>query len=167
MTVCERKGYGYFMKKRIKPYIVSVLIALAVGGLSALLTKNNMDIYNQIQKPTPAPPMLVFPIVWSILFALMGISAAIVYTGEGREKTTGALVLYALQLAVNFFWSIIFFNMRAFLFAFLWLVLLWALILLMIIAFARIKPLAAWLQIPYLLWVSFAGYLTLMVYMLN
>lgn len=155
------------MKKRIKPYIVSVLIALAVGGLSALLTKNNMDIYNQIQKPTPAPPMLVFPIVWSILFALMGISAAIVYTGEGREKTTGALVLYALQLAVNFFWSIIFFNMRAFLFAFLWLVLLWALILLMIIAFARIKPLAAWLQIPYLLWVSFAGYLTLMVYMLN
>ena len=105
------------MWKKIKPYVISVLIALAVGGLSALVTKGNMDIYDQIVKPKLAPPEFIFPIVWSILFVLMGISSAIVYIKAKQELTvqkTG-IGVYALQLVVNFFWSILFFNFQAFL----------------------------------------------------
>ncbi len=151
------------MLKKIKPYIYSVLIALAVGGLSALLTRGSMDIYNDIVRPPLSPPGFLFPIVWTILYILMGISSAIVYRKASKSpiiQKTG-LGVYALQLVVNFFWSIIFFNMRAFLFAFIWLVLLWVLILTMIVRFYRISPLAAYLQIPYLLWVTFALYLSL------
>ena len=157
------------MWKKIKPYVISVLIALAVGGLSALVTKGNMDIYDQIVKPKLAPPEFIFPIVWSILFVLMGISSAIVYIKAKQELTvqkTG-IGVYALQLVVNFFWSILFFNFQAFLLSFLWLILLWILIVIMIVRFRKISPLAAYLQIPYLAWVTFAGYLNLMIYMLN
>ncbi len=157
------------MWKRIKPYVISVAIALAVGGLSALLTRNNMDVYERINRPFLAPPMIVFPIVWSVLFILMGISSAIVYLNRYRDfdTATSALKIYAFQLVVNFFWSIIFFNLQAYLFAFIWLIVLWILILLMIIQFYKISPLASYLQIPYLLWVTFAGYLTFMIYLLN
>ncbi len=157
------------MWKKIKPYVISVAIALGVGGLSALLTKNNMSVYDEIIKPALAPPMWVFPVVWGILFILMGIGSADVYVKgkKDSDEKYSALSLYALQLAVNFFWSIIFFNMRAYLFAFIWLVLLLVLIVMMILSFRKISPRAAYLQIPYLLWVTFAGYLTLMIYILN
>lgn len=157
------------MWKKIKPYVFGIAIALGVGGLSSLLTKDNMQIYEQINKPALAPPMILFPIVWGILFVLMGISSAIVYEKRETDKEASqeALKVYALQLAVNFFWTIIFFNMQAYLFAFIWLIVLWVLIILMIIKFKKISPTAAYLQIPYLLWVTFAGYLTLMIYLLN
>lgn len=157
------------MWKKIKPYVFSIAIALGVGGLSSLLTKDNMQIYEQINKPALAPPMILFPIVWGILFVLMGISSAIVYEKRETDKEASqeALKVYALQLAVNFFWTIIFFNMQAYLFAFIWLIVLWVLIILMINKFKKISPTAAYLQIPYLLWVTFAGYLTLMIYLLN
>lgn len=157
------------MWKKIKPYVFGIAIALGVGGLSSLLTKDNMQIYEQINKPALAPPMILFPIVWGILFVLMGISSAIVYEKRETDKEASqeALKVYALQLAVNFFWTIIFFNMQAYLFAFIWLIVLWVLIVLMIIKFKKISPTAAYLQIPYLLWVTFAGYLTLMIYLLN
>lgn len=157
------------MSKRTKHYIASILIALGVGGLSALLTKGNMEVYKQIIKPPLAPPSIVFPIVWGILFVLMGISAAMVYEElpRNREKVKSALWFYGLQLIVNFFWSVIFFNMQAYLFAFVWLLLLWTLIIIMIIGFKRVRPAAGYLQIPYLLWATFAGYLTLMIYLLN
>ena len=157
------------MWKKIKPYVFGIAIALGVGGLSSLLTKDNMQIYEQINKPALAPPMILFPIVWGILFVLMGISSAIVYEKRETDKEAAqeALKVYALQLAVNFFWTIIFFNMQAYLFAFIWLIVLWVLIILMIIKFKKISPTAAYLQIPYLLWVTFAGYLTLMIYLLN
>lgn len=157
------------MWKKIKPYVISVAIALAVGGLSALLTKNNMSVYNNIERPALAPPMVVFPIVWSILFILMGISSAMVWVNREKDPDTAfaALRVYGMQLIINFFWSIIFFNMQAYLFAFIWLVLLWIFILVMIAQFRKISPLAAYLQLPYLLWVTFAGYLTLMIYLLN
>ena len=157
------------MWKKLKPYVISVLIALLVGGLSALLTSGSMDIYGTVNTPPLSPPAIVFPIVWTILFTLMGISSAIVYV-KGREEDidiSGALGVYLLQLAVNFFWSIIFFNMRAFLFAFIWIILLWILIIVMIKRFYEISPLAAYLQIPYLLWVTFAAYLNLAIYILN
>ncbi len=157
------------MWKKIKPYVISIAIALAVGGLSSLLTKNNMDVYDTINRPALAPPMWLFPIVWSILFILMGISSALVWVrrDENPEEAFVALRVYALQLIVNFFWTIIFFNMQAYLFAFVWLLLLLVLIIIMIVQFKKISSKAAYLQMPYLLWVTFAGYLTLMIYLLN
>ena len=157
------------MWKKIKPYVISVLIALAVGGLSAWLTMDSMDIYGSINQPALAPPAWLFPVVWGILFVLMGISAALIYTDKNAspKDKASALKVYALQLIVNFFWSLIFFNLRNYLFAFIWLILLWVLILIMIVKFYKIRPVAGLLQIPYLLWVTFAGYLNLMIYLLN
>lgn len=155
------------MKRKIKPYIISILIAVAVGGLSALLTRNNMGIYNTINRPALSPPMWLFPTVWGILFVLMGIGAAIVYTSPQSDERTDALKIYGFQLIVNFFWTIIFFNLRSYLFAFIWLVLLWALIIVMILRLKKISSAAAYLQIPYLLWVTFAGYLTFMIWIMN
>lgn len=157
------------MWKKIKPYVISIAIALAVGGLSALLTAGNMNIYDRIVTPPLSPPPILFPIVWTILYTLMGVGSARIYI-KGKEQNidvSSALLVYALQLAVNFFWSIIFFNMQAFLFAFIWIILLWLLIIVMIKRFYEIDPLSAWLQIPYLLWVTFAAYLTFAIYILN
>ncbi len=157
------------MWEKIKPYVISILIALGVGGLSALFTSGNMNIYDRIVEPPLSPPGVLFPIVWTVLYTLLGISSALVYV-KGKEEDidiSGALGIYLLQLAVNFFWSIIFFNMRAFLFAFIWIILLWILIIVMIKRFYEISPLAAYLQIPYLLWVTFAAYLNLAIYILN
>ncbi len=157
------------MKENAKNYIVSIVIALAVGGLSALLTMGNMDLYSEITRPPLSPPSILFPIVWTVLYTLMGISAAMIY-GERNTKpaeVNRALIVYGLNLFLNFFWSIIFFNMRAFLFSFIWLVALWIVILIMIIKFYRINPIAGILQIPYLLWVTFAGYLNFAIFLLN
>ena len=157
------------MWKKIKPYVVSILIALGVGGLSAFLTRGNMNIYQNIVTPPLAPPGILFPIVWTVLFTLMGISSARIYLKgkEGNSHVSEALKVYALQLIVNFFWSIIFFNMQAYLFAFIWLILLWVLIIVMIRKFYQIDPLAAWLQVPYFLWVTFAAYLNFAIFILN
>jgi tryptophan-rich sensory protein len=157
------------MWRKIRPYIISTAITLGVGALSALLTRGSMEAYRNINKPPLNPPLIVFPIVWTVLFILMGISSAIVYTkrNENQEDAYSALRIYGLQLAVNFFWSIIFFNMQAYLFSFIWLLLLWGLIITMITQFRKIDFSAAYIQIPYLLWVTFAGYLNLMIYILN
>ncbi len=156
------------MKKNIKAYAIGIIIPVAVGLAAAFLTRNNMDIYQNIQKPPLAPPAILFPIVWTILYILMGISSVRIYNSaaDSTEKTR-ALFIYGLQLAVNFFWSIWFFNLQAYLLSFVWLVILWLLLLAMIVRFYRIDPPAAWLQLPYLLWVTFAGYLSFMIYWLN
>ena len=157
-----------FMKSKTKTYVWSILVTLAVGGLSALLTRGGMDFYSEIQKPPLAPPSIVFPIVWTILFVLMGISAAIIYNSEAPEtQKSSALLTYAVSLAFNFFWSIIFFNFRWFLFAFFWLLALLFLIARTIVKYYKISPIAAYLQIPYLLWVAFAGYLNFAIWYLN
>lgn len=157
------------MWKKIKPYAASVIIALAVGGVSAIITRDNMMLYGDIVKPPLAPPAALFPIVWTILYILMGIGSAIVYgeRGAAPEAVSSALKIYGTQLAINFLWSVIFFNMREFLFAFIWLGLLLVLIVLMIARFKTVNKTAAYLQIPYLLWVIFAGYLSLMIYLMN
>ena len=157
------------MKDNIKNYAVSILIALAVGGFSALLTSGNMNLYSEITKPALAPPSILFPIVWTVLYALMGISAAVIYNEKesNPDKVKSALTVYGINLFLNFFWSILFFNMRAFLFSFIWLVALWGVILVMIVSFYKIKPIAGILQIPYLIWVTFAGYLNLSIFLLN
>ena len=157
------------MWNKIKPYVIFIGISLGIGGLSAVLTKNNMNIYQTIKMPPLSPPPAVFPIVWGILYILMGIGAAIVFKHKNEKNTFvyRAVFIFGLQLAVNFFWSIIFFNMQAYLFAFIWLILLWILIIWMIVNFRKVSALAAYLQLPYLAWVTFAGYLTFMVYLLN
>ena len=148
------------MLKKYKPYIVQILIALLVGGLSGLISKGSFGVYNEVIKPPLAPPPFIFPIVWSILYILMGISAGLVYKTEGRIP-----FIYWLQLFVNFLWPIIFFNMEAYLFAFIWIVLLLVLIVLMIIELYRINKLSAYLQIPYLIWTIFASYLTFFIWL--
>lgn len=152
-------------KIKWKELITSLLIALGTGGLSALIT-GNFEIYNTLERPPLAPPAAVFPVVWTILFALMGISAYMIYISDSPDKKT-ALIVYGVQLFFNFLWPVIFFRAQLFLPAFIWLVILWLLVALMIILFKRIKPIAGLLQIPYLIWLTFAGYLNLMVYLLN
>ncbi len=156
------------MIKKILSYAIGIAIPVAVGLLSAFLTKDSMDIYKSIIKPPLAPPGILFPIVWSILYVLMGISSVLVYNADAskREKRQ-AFLLYALQLIANFFWSILFFNKRLFLASFVLLLVLWLLIIAMISRFYKISKAAAWLQVPYLLWVTFAGYLNLVIYLLN
>lgn len=157
------------MKKEIKVYIIGILIPLAVGGLSAFLTRNSMDIYKTIEKPPLAPPGIVFPIVWTLLYTLMGISSAMIYNDKfaSESQKKSALLVYVLQLAVNFIWSILFFNLNAYLLCFFVIIILWLLILSMILKFKEINKTAAYLQIPYLLWVTFAGYLNLMIYLID
>ena len=152
-----------------KTYIVSILIALGVGGLSALLTIGNMNLYEETVTPVLSPPSILFPIVWTVLYTLMGISAAMIFNTSKAPATkrAEALYTYLISLAVNFFWSIIFFNLRMYFLAFIWLVLLWVLILKTILEYRQINKSAAYLQIPYLIWVTFAGYLTFAIFMLN
>ena len=157
------------MFKKYKSYIISVAIALGVGGLSALLTKGSMDIYKTLNQPPLSPPSFLFPIVWSILFVLMGIGAAGVYEkAKGkRELLKKPLSIYAINLLVNLLWSIIFFNLRAFLFAFVWLIFLIAIIFAMIVEFKKVCVWCGNLQIPYLIWCIFALYLNIGIYILN
>ena len=151
-----------------KPYAIWILITEAVGALSGWLTREGNQIFQQTaQQPPLSPPPLVFPIVWGILYALMGFSAARIYLSSPSIARSRGLNLYIAQLVVNFFWSLIFFNAQAFGFAFVWLLLLWALVLAMILTFRTIDPLAAWLQVPYLIWLTFAAYLNLGVWYLN
>lgn len=155
--------------KTAKIYALSIIIPLAVGGLAAFLTRGNMMIYDDIAKPPLAPPAILFPIVWTLLYILMGISCARIYLRKDvmEKEVLSALTVYAVQLGFNFFWSLIFFNLRAFLFAFWWLLALWMLIIIMLLKFRRIDGVAAAINIPYILWVTFAGYLNLAIYIIN
>ena len=151
-----------------KTYAFWIVLAEAVGALSGWLTRKGVKVYNAtVKQPPLSPPSMVFPIVWGILFALMGIGAARIYLAPASDARSRSLLLFLVQLVFNFFWSIIFFNLQAFGFAFLWLIVLWVLILLMILSFRKVDKPAAWLQIPYLLWVTFAAYLNFGVWMLN
>ena len=145
--------------------IISILTPIAVGALSALFS-GNMQIYSSISKPALSPPGFLFPIVWTILYILMGISSYIIYESNDPKKES-ALKTYALQLFFNFYWSIIFFRFGLYFTAFVWLLVLIFLIIKMIYQFYRIKRTAAYLQVPYLLWCLFATYLNFMIFRLN
>ena len=155
-------------KKNWKVYAFWVLFCEVVGAASGFLSMSGMEIYTATAaKPPLTPPPWVFPVVWTILFALMGISAArISLTAESKEQTR-ALNLFFVQLVFNFFWPLFFFNLQAYGFALLWLVLLWVAVLLVIVQFYRIDTTAAWLLIPYLIWLTFAAYLNAGVVLLN
>ena len=145
-----------------------VLLTEAVGALSGWLTRAGTEHFKTaVVKPPLSPPAIAFPIVWAILFALMGISAALVYLAPDSRPRTLGLQLYWVQLGFNFLWSILFFNLRNYPLSFGWLAVLWGLIVWMALTFYEVRPLYAWLQVPYLLWVLFAGYLNWGVYQLN
>ena len=147
---------------------ISVAVPLAVGGISALLTKDSMILFEAVKKPPLSPPMWLFPVVWSILYIMMGLAAYLVWMSDKpKRKKELAFVYYAIQLAFNFGWSIIFFNIAEYLAAFIWLCLLWFFILLTTIQFFSIDKSSGSLMIPYLLSDSFSGYLNYGVYILN
>ena len=147
--------------------VICIGLPLAVGGLSALLTRNSMKDFAILNQPPLAPPGWLFPIVWTILFVLMGIASYLVLQAENPYGKSLALGFYLAQLFFNFCWSIIFFNLKAYLAALLWLVVLWFLILITAFLFYQKSKAAGLLLTPYLLWVFFAGYLNLGIYLLN
>ena len=155
------------MKIQWKKLAICVAIPLAVGALSALLTRSAMRDFAALDQPPLSPPGWLFPVVWSILYALMGIASYLVVVTESSERSRNALTLYGVQLAFNFVWSILFFNMGAYLLALVWLAILWVLILCTLLAFRRIHLWAGRLIVPYLLWVSFAAYLNAGIWYLN
>ena len=156
------------MIKNPKLLILCIAVPLLVGGLAAFLTGNSMADFAALEKPPIAPPGFLFPIVWTVLYVLMGVASYLVLTsGADQGDIDHAITAYGLQLVLNFFWSIIFFRLEWYLAAFLWLVLLWLAILYTLLQFRKISRHAAWLLIPYLLWVTFAGYLNLSIYLLN
>lgn len=153
------------MKIEWKKLILCLAIPLAAGGIAALLTKNSMDIFTSINKPALSPPGWLFPIVWTFLYVLMGIASYLVL--QSGKDTASAIRAYGIQLAFQFFWPILFFNLEMYLLAFFWLIVLWLYILLTTILFYQISRPAGYLMLPYLLWVAFAGYLNLSIALLN
>lgn len=154
------------MKINIKSLLLNLALPLGVGFISAIITSNSMEQYEALVKPPLAPPPSVFPIVWTILFILMGISSYIIWESTVYPKKK-AFSWYLIQLVLNAFWTIIFFNLEMRLFAFFWLLALLFAIGKMIYNFAGVNKVAAYLQIPYFIWVVFAGYLNLSIYLLN
>ena len=163
------------MKKHWKTLIVCILIPLAVGTIAGLLTMGGMQQFYSLNKPALAPPAWLFPIVWTILYVLMGISSYFIYENEKneekrKEKLIGdkkALSIYGYQLLINFLWPVFFFNFKWYFFSYVWLILLWIFVAKMILEFDKISKTAALLNIPYILWLSFAGYLNLTIWLLN
>ena len=155
------------MRIQWKKLVVCIVIPLAVGGVAALLTMNSMKTFASLNQPLLSPPAWLFPVVWTILYTLMGIASYLVAPSDKTYRARSALTFYGIQLAFNFLWSIVFFNLEAYWVAFVWLVLLWGLILITTVLFYRISKTAGYLLIPYLLWVTFAGYLNLTIAILN
>ena len=155
------------MKANAKKLLISLGIPLAVGGLSALLS-GGMSDYAALNQPPLSPPGWVFPVVWTILYLLIGYASYRVATADAPpEAIRRALTLYALQLLLNFIWSPVFFGLELRLAAFIILLLLWFLVCLTLHAFSALDDRAGDLLIPYILWVTFAGYLNLGAYLLN
>ena len=155
------------MKKKInvKILIICIIIPLVVGGLSSLFMMGSNQ-YNDLLLPTFAPPGWLFPVMWTILYILMGTSCYLIFISNDKDKNK-ALIVYALQLFVNSLWTLFFFRLEWYLFSFFWLILLLVLIIYMIYCFFPINKKASLLQIPYLIWVLFASYLNLGIYILN
>ena len=155
-------------RKNWKVYAFWIGLSLGVGMLSGLLSRPGMEGFQEtVAQPPLSPPAILFPIVWTLLYTLMGISAARIWLSEPSELRSRSINLFIAQLVVNFFWSLIFFDARSFPLAFLWLLLLWGLVAWMIITFRKIDSRAALLQVPYLLWLTFAAYLSAGVWVLN
>lgn len=158
----------FCLKINKKLLFACLAIPLAVGGLAALLTGGGIDTFATLNQPPLSPPGWLFPVVWTILYILMGFASYLVLSSDAPQAhIRRGLVLYGIQLAFNFWWPIFFFSLSAHLFAFIWLLALWLLILANMFSFLHSSKCAAHLLIPYLFWVTFAGYLNLGIFILN
>lgn len=156
----------FILKIKWKPLIISFFATFGLAFISSLFSMGSKEFYENINLPSLSPPNEAFAIVWSILYTLMAISAYMILSSKSVRKKD-AMVIYFSQLLVNITWSILFFVFKAFLLSSLWLILLVLLVIVMIVKFYKIKPIAGYLQIPYLLWAIFAGYLNISIYFLN
>ena len=150
-----------------KSLLINIAIPVSVGIISSIIIGGGFDTYSQINQPPWSPPPLVFPIIWSILYIIMGISSYLIVQQADEIKNNKSLIVYAFQLTINFFWPIFFFGFKAYLFSFIWIVLLVVSIITMTFLFYKQNKFAAYLQIPYIIWTIFAAYLNLGVYILN
>ena len=153
-------------RNKVLTYLLFLLLPLAVGGLAALVTYHGMPVYEQLEKPVFTRPSFLFPIVWNLLYVLMGIGAARVWLSQDPMRGQ-RLRPFVLQLILNFFWTVWFFGAGQYLLAFFWLLILLCVIGWMIAAFSKADPLAGRLQIPYLLWTGFAAVLNFSIFLLN
>lgn len=156
------------MKLDMGKLFKNIAIPLVVGGVSGFLTKSGIENFAvNAEKPFFTPPDWLFPAAWTILYILMGISAYLIEITQTSKDKKAAYILYYLQLFFNFTWSFIFFNAESYLTAFVWIVILWILILSVTAEFCKINQKAAYLMIPYIIWVTFAAVLNFSVYLLN
>ena len=146
-----------------KRLIISIIIPIVIGFLGSLIG-NVQNGFDGISKPSFTPPMIVFPIVWIVLYVLMGISSYLVYENGDDE---GALLIYGIQLIINSLWTFFFFNLKWFLFSFILVLVILGLVIVMTIKFYKVNKIAGYLQIPYIIWLIFAAILSLNVYFLN
>ena len=157
-----------FLNVKWKTMLICLAIPLGVGGLAALLTRGSMEAYDELLQPALSPPGWVFPVVWTILYILMGWSSYRILVAEAPKETKrNALILYGVQLFFNFMWSLLFFRWELRLSAFFWLLTLWVLIYLTIQFFYRVDDFAGDLLLPYLLWATYAAYLNMGVILMN
>ena len=139
-----------------------------MSRISAFLTRGSMEAFESLNQPPLSPPGWLFPIVWTILYTLMGIASYLVLESDAdSNKVSTAMTIYIWQLAVNFLWPTFFFNFGWYLFAFIWLFFLWVLVLITTLRFFNVSKIAGILMIPYLLWTTFACYLNFGVWFLN
>lgn len=145
----------------MKKFIKAILIPIIVGGLVGIFIAPNIE-YNTLIKPAFSPPAYLFPIVWTILYFLMGISYALIENISRKTKN-----IYYIQLTFNALWSILFFILKWRLISVIWIIILDILVIIMIVQMYKQKKIAGLLQIPYLIWLLFATYLNLFIYILN
>lgn len=149
-------------------YLFWIIFTETVGIIAGLLTREDVKIYaSSIVKPFLSPPALLFPVVWIVLYVLMGISVARIYVAPKSQERTKGLCIFMVQLGINFVWCLVFFSLRMFFVASLLLTVMLVLVVMMCVYFRKIDPLSAYLQIPYVMWLMFAEYLSLGVYFLN
>lgn len=152
------------MKINIKELLFYIFITLIIGSIPSIFIVTN-NVYETLNKPFLSPPGFLFPIVWTILFILMGISIYRVSNININKRNN--LIIYFSQLVVNALWTPIFFGLNMYLFAFIWLLILIVLVIVMLFSFKKIDKISFYINIPYLIWLLFAGYLNLFIYILN
>lgn len=166
-VISTRYGVNCMNKKMVVNTLL-VVTPLLIGIASSILTRDMMIEYGSLNKPPLSPPTILFPIVWTLLYLLMGIGAALIYSKpEYTQYRSTGLILHVVQLIFNFFWSIIFFNMKQYTFSFVWLVIMLLIVISMEMNYKQISTTAFFLNIPYIVWLTFAGYLNLAVAIIN
>ena len=153
------------MRMDWKKLIIITVITFIVGTFFSFFTMNSMDTFKDLSKPINVPGVL-FPIVWSILYLLMSISCYLIVQSNDKDKKEG-IILYAIQLVINSLWTLIFFGFGAYLLSFIWIIILLIVVIIMLAKFYNINKIAMYINIPYVLWLLFAAYLNLGIYLLN